>query len=43
LRQNIEKAKKKIEEIEKAEANANGVDEVTEGVKETSLQDKQES
>ncbi|KAI6785430.1 Chromosome segregation ATPase [Emericellopsis cladophorae] len=40
---NIEKAKKKIEELEKADANGNGVDEATEGVKETSLEDKQES
>ena len=44
LFQNIEKAKKKIEDLEKASANdANGVDEVTSGVKETSVEDKQES
>jgi len=46
-KRNIEKAKKKIEEIEKASAEgangSNGVEEVTAGVKETSVADKQES
>lgn len=45
--QNIEKAKKKIEELEKASADgANGTDaveEVTADLKETSVADKQES
>lgn len=38
---NIEKAKQKIEELEKAEAN--GTDEVTAELKETSINDKEES
>lgn len=45
--QNIEKAKKKIEELEAADANgANGsdkVDEATADLKETTIADKEES
>ncbi|CAH0015404.1 unnamed protein product, partial [Clonostachys rhizophaga] len=41
---NIDKAKAKIEELEKAEANGtNGVEEATAELKETSIADKQES
>ncbi|KAK5998625.1 hypothetical protein PT974_01006 [Cladobotryum mycophilum] len=40
---NIEKAKKKLEELEKAEANGENVDEITEDLKEVSVEDKQES
>jgi hypothetical protein len=39
--QNIEKAKKKLEELEKAEANGEKVDEVTEDLKDASLEDKE--
>ncbi|KAF4126638.1 Chromosome segregation ATPase [Geosmithia morbida] len=40
---NIEKAKKKIEELEKEESNGNGVDKVTSDLKETSIEDKQDA
>lgn len=39
--QNIEKAKKKIEELEKADANGDGTEEVTEGVEKTTIADKE--
>ncbi|KAM0458285.1 hypothetical protein ACHAO4_003013 [Trichoderma viride] len=38
---NIEKAKKKLEELEKAEANGDKVDEVTDDLKDASLEDKE--
>jgi len=38
---NIEKAKKKIEELEKADANGDGTEEVTEGVEKTTIADKE--
>jgi hypothetical protein len=41
--QNIEKAKKEIAELEAAEANGEKVEEVTSGLKETSIAEKQES
>lgn len=41
--QNIEKAKKQIEKLEQEGANGDKVAEITEGVKDASLNDKQES
>ncbi|KAM0431854.1 hypothetical protein ACHAPT_005106 [Fusarium lateritium] len=42
-KRNIEKAKKEIAELEAAEANGEKVEEVTSGLKETSIAEKQES
>ncbi|UPK97575.1 hypothetical protein LCI18_008510 [Fusarium solani-melongenae] len=42
-KRNIEKAKKEIAELEAAEANGEKVEEVTSGLKETSIVEKQES